>query len=86
MLIVFKSLNGQAPAYIMDMLKIYKPSRNLQSGSKYLLKEVKSHLFLLQNIISGINYLFILSKHPLLFTLSNHLSKHTSCLKINCCI
>ncbi len=43
MLIVFKALNGQAPTYILDMLNIYKPCRNLRSGKKCLLQEVKSN-------------------------------------------
>ena len=43
LLIVFKSLNGQAPAYIHDMLNIYKPSRNLRSANRYLLQEIKSN-------------------------------------------
>ena len=43
MLMVFNALNGKAPAYILDMLNIYKPSRNLRSGSKYLLQEPKCH-------------------------------------------
>ena len=43
MLMVFNALNGKAPAYILDMLNIYKPSRNLRSGSTYLLQEPKCH-------------------------------------------
>ena len=43
LLIVFNSLNGQAPAYILDMHNIYKPSRNLCSANRYLLQEIKSN-------------------------------------------
>ena len=36
-LMVFKALNGQAPAYVEDMLCIYVPSRSLRSASQSLL-------------------------------------------------
>ena len=37
LLITFKSLHGQAPSYISELLNIYQPSRSLRSSSlKYL--------------------------------------------------
>ena len=38
----YKALNGQAPSYISDLLTKYKPSRNLRSGTKYLLTVPRS--------------------------------------------
>ena len=43
LLIVFKSLNGCAPSYVQDLLKLYVPLRNLRSGDKFLLREPKSY-------------------------------------------
>ena len=37
LLLTYKALNGQAPSYISELLTKYKPSRNLRSGTKYLL-------------------------------------------------
>ena len=42
MLTVYKALNGKAPSYIMDMLTIHNPSRNLRSRNKHLLYEPRS--------------------------------------------
>ena len=39
-LLVYRSFNGQAPAYITDILETYKPSRNLRSGDDGLLLTV----------------------------------------------
>ena len=79
LLIVFKSLNGQAPAYIQDMLNIYKPSRNLRSANRYLLQEIKSYrtwgtdLFLLRHHVSGINIKTSTSIHSFKTSLKTHL-------------
>ena len=43
LLLTYKALNGQAPSYILDMLTKYKPSRNLRSGTKYLLTVPRSN-------------------------------------------
>ena len=37
LLLTYKALNGQAPGYIIDLLKPYTPTRNLRSSSKNLL-------------------------------------------------
>lgn len=37
LLIVYKCLNGKGPMYLCDKLQLYQPSRNLRSGSNYLL-------------------------------------------------
>ena len=37
LLYVYKGLNGLAPSYIMDMVKIYTPTRSLRSNDKMLL-------------------------------------------------
>ena len=42
LLLTYKALNGQAPSYILDLLTKYKPSRNLRSGTKYLLTVPRS--------------------------------------------
>ena len=38
LLLTFRALNGQAPSYIIELLKPYVPTRNLRSFSKNLLK------------------------------------------------
>ena len=38
-LLVYKALNGQAPAYIADLLQPYDPPRKLHSGDKQLLSQ-----------------------------------------------
>ena len=42
-LLTYKALNGQAPSYISDLLTKYKISRNLRSGTKYLLTVPRSN-------------------------------------------
>ena len=44
LLLVFKALNGLAPAYICELLVPYEPDRCLRSSSGALLKVPKSHL------------------------------------------
>ncbi|KAF7644377.1 hypothetical protein LDENG_00222770, partial [Lucifuga dentata] len=44
LLLVFKAVHNQAPAYIRDLLSFYKPDRYLRSSSKNLLVVPKSHL------------------------------------------
>ena len=44
LLLVFKALNGQAPAYICDLLTPYEPDRHLRSSSRALLMVPKSRL------------------------------------------
>ncbi len=44
LLLVFKALNGQAPAYISDLLSSYEPDRCLRSSSKGLLSVPKARL------------------------------------------
>ena len=39
LLLTFKTLNGQSPAYISDLVTVYQPQRNLRSASQYLLQE-----------------------------------------------
>jgi hypothetical protein len=39
MLLTFKALNGQSPAYISDLVSVYKPQRSLRSASQCLLQE-----------------------------------------------
>ena len=85
--IVFKSLNGQAPTYILDMLKVYKPSR----PSKPLTwKQIASWRNQISSYLGGQIFFYCsttslestTSSHqniPFPFTLSKHLSKHTSC-------
>ena len=41
-MIVFKCLNGLAPSYLCDLIELYKPSRNLRSSDKLLLKVFKT--------------------------------------------
>ena len=43
LLIVYKSLNGCAPMYISDLLKLYVPTRVLRSSDKLLLCVPKSN-------------------------------------------
>ena len=38
-LLVYKALNGQAPAYIADLLQPYDPPRKLRSADKQLLSQ-----------------------------------------------
>ena len=38
-LLVYKALNGQAPAYITDLLQPYDPPRKLRSADKQLLSQ-----------------------------------------------
>uniref|UniRef100_A0A669CTZ7 Reverse transcriptase domain-containing protein n=1 Tax=Oreochromis niloticus TaxID=8128 RepID=A0A669CTZ7_ORENI len=44
LLLVFKSLNGLAPAYMSDLLKPYVPTRSLRSAEQLLLSVPKSRL------------------------------------------
>ena len=44
LLLVFKALNGQAPAYILEMLTPYEPDRSLRSSDRALLMVPKSRL------------------------------------------
>ena len=37
---VYRSIHGLAPAYIMDILSIYRPSRNLRSSDNGVLLRV----------------------------------------------
>ena len=39
-LMVYRSIRGLAPAYIMDILSIYRPSRNLRSSENWVLLRV----------------------------------------------
>ncbi len=39
LLIAFKALNGQAPAYISELISSYQPRRSLRSASQYFLQE-----------------------------------------------
>ena len=39
----YKALNGQAPSYISDLFTKYEPSRNLRSGTKFLLTVPRSN-------------------------------------------
>ena len=39
LLLTYKTLNGQSPAYIADLISEYKPKRTLRSASQYLLQE-----------------------------------------------
>ena len=39
LLLTFKTLNGQSPAYISDLVTVYQPQRTLRSASQYLLQE-----------------------------------------------
>ena len=41
-MLVFKCLNGLAPSYLCDIIELYKPSRNLRSSDKHLLKVFKT--------------------------------------------
>ena len=43
-LLTFKALLGQAPSYIIELLDIYQPERDLRSSSQGLLKELRSRL------------------------------------------
>ena len=47
LILVFKCLHGNAPAYLSELIKQYHPCRNLRSQSKNLLSEihVKSKAF-----------------------------------------
>ena len=42
LLFVFKALNGQAPSYISDLLKLHTPIRSLRSADKLLLYTPRS--------------------------------------------
>ena len=44
LLLVFKALNAQAPAYICDLLTPYEPDPRLRSSSRALLMVPKSRL------------------------------------------
>ena len=44
LLLLFKALNGQAPAYICDLLTPFEPNRHLRSFSRALLMVAKSRL------------------------------------------
>jgi len=44
LLFVFKALNGLAPAYITDLLKLHAPSRSLRSANQSLLVVPKTRL------------------------------------------
>ena len=39
LLLTYKALNGQAPAYISELISDYQPNRTLRSSSLHLLKE-----------------------------------------------
>ena len=41
--LIFKCLNGLAPAYLSNLVSIYKPSRNLRSSKAFLLTPVPSN-------------------------------------------
>ena len=42
LLIVFKTMNNQGPAYLSELISLYVPPRALRSGHKCLLRTVKS--------------------------------------------
>ena len=42
-LMTFKCLNGLAPSYLCSLISLYKPSRNLRSADKFLLKEIRTN-------------------------------------------
>lgn len=44
LLLVYKALNGLAPSYIRDMLKLYVPSRKLRSSDQNILEEPRYKL------------------------------------------
>ena len=39
----FKCLNGLAPSYLCSLISLYKPTRNLRSADKFLLKEIRTN-------------------------------------------
>ena len=41
--LIFKCLNGLAPAYLSNLVSIYKPSRNLRSSKALLLTPIPSN-------------------------------------------
>ena len=41
--LIFKCLNGLAPAYLSNLISIYKPARNLRSSKSLLLTPVSSN-------------------------------------------
>ena len=41
--LIFKCLNGLAPAYLSNLISIYKPARNLRSSKAFLLTPVPSN-------------------------------------------
>ena len=44
LLFVFKSLNGLAPDYLSDLIRVHQPSRALRSGSQMVLEVPRSSL------------------------------------------
>lgn len=44
LMLTFKCLKGQAPRYLMDMIRHYTPKRNLRSSSKNFLSEPRFNL------------------------------------------
>ena len=41
--LIFKCLNGLAPAYLSNLISVYKPTRNLRSSNAFLLTPVSSN-------------------------------------------
>ena len=39
LVLTFKALNGQSPAYTSELISLYKPPRTLRSSTQYLLRE-----------------------------------------------
>jgi hypothetical protein len=44
LLLTYKAMHGEAPAYLAELLHSHKPSRKLRSGNKSLLVEARSNL------------------------------------------
>ena len=44
LLLTFKCINGLAPSYLMDLIEVHTPTRDLRSSTKLLLNEPKYNL------------------------------------------